>query len=80
MHWIVTHLINIKLHSRLQCSMEILGVIINLRLGVFPSIQCCMLFSLFVNVHGHNGVQLKSPPPNTSRFGFYFFLQCLLYY
>ena len=46
----VRQLININSQSCLQCSLEILWVIINLQLGVIPSIECCMLCSSFLNV------------------------------
>ena len=47
MHCIVTHLMSIKLHSCLPCSLEIFGIIMILRVGNFPSIECCMLCSFF---------------------------------
>ena len=67
LHHITRLIINIQTHSCLQHSLDIFWVIVNLRLGFFPSTVWCMLCFLFVRVHGHDGDLSSSslpPPPN----------------
>ena len=83
LHYITRLIINIQSHSCLPHSLDVFWVIVNLRLGFFPSTVWCMLCFLFVRVHGHDGELSSSfPPPSpqqtcTSRSGFYFFLLCV---
>ena len=80
LHYITRLLINIQLHSCLQHSLDIFWVLVNLRLGFFPSTVWCILCFLFVRVHGHNG-ELSSrslPPPHLSIRFLFFLAMCVL--